>query len=91
MGLLTTRIKLKHKILIAIDISIQDAQRELNKTDGDIISESVLSSSANLGRYLKARYDTFDHLKRQLLANTAKVEPELKRIQAQIDLTTSKR
>ena len=91
MGLLTGRVRPKHEILIALDVSIQDAQKELNETDKDQKEAGITPLSQGSEQYLKTKYSTFDHLKKRLLANITKVEKELEKINVQIAITTGKR
>ena len=91
MGLIGRRIRPKHEILIAIDLSIQEAQKSLDEIDQDMKDAGIGPVAAGSEEYLNQKYDAFDKLGRRLLASKIKVESEMKKIKTQIDLTTGRR
>lgn len=87
MALFKTRTKPKNKILIALDVAIQDCQKKLNEADEEFMrevrrerSQTGGTSQGAISRSNKSKIDALDQLKRQLLANITQMESEIETI-----------
>lgn len=97
MGLFRTRTRLKHKILIALDVAIQDCQKKINESKA-AFDQSTAVAQADLVHSLRSMptmvhyqegqhiqdIETFNRLKEQLLSNVKKIEEEIRAHQRNI-------
>ncbi len=97
MGLFRSRTRLKHKILIALDVAVQDCQRKINESKA-AFNQSTAVAQADLVHSLKSMptmvhyqeeqhiqdIKTLNTLKDQLLSNVKKIEEEIRAHQRNI-------
>lgn len=87
MGLFRTRVRPQHKILINLDLAIQDCQRKINESEKALKSSvafdqaefggtGVVKSGTSSAHYYEL-VKIFEKLKEQLLANIKKIDDEI--------------